>query len=226
VTPVADSTAPISFPLVVYSSNGIRVDTGWQATAQNVSPVIPYDSLGNYGPDTNGNYWTANMPGSNMNWYARDDSSYPQSDWRTPVATDIGLHYSGMHGTSDGFFGAIVPNGDYTLKLRFGTEDTNTAANTVMQIESQNQILQSSAAFVTAQSSSAYVSRVSTFAVTVSDNNFYFALRFPDNGGKFTQLSAYELNFDSPADEPPASSGTAPRYIRGRSQFRGRGVLR
>ena len=221
VTAVADSTAPYSFPLVVYSSSGIRVDTGWKATAQITSPVIPYDSQDNYGPDVNGNYWSANMPGSFMNWYARDDGSYPQVDWRVPQPSDIGLHYSGMHGTSDGFFGSYAPNGTYLLKLLFGSEDTNLSANSVMQIESQNQILMSSSSFVTFIGTSAYTAKTSTHSVTVSDNNFYFALRFPDNNSKFTQLSGFELKLESLAE----SQSTVKRFI-GRAILRGRGILK
>ena len=219
VTPVADSTAPVTFPLVVYSSSGIRVDTGWKAGTI-TSPVIPYDSQNNYGPDGSGDYWAANMPGSLMNWYSRDDGSYPQTDWRQPQPSDIGLHYSGMHGTSDGFFGAYAPNGTYLLSLRFGYDGAQ--SNFVQQIESQNEILMSSSSFVTFIGTSAYTAKTSTHSITVTDNNFYFALRFPDNS-KFTQLSAFELEYTGPLPGTPA---LPQRRMTGRARITGRGVIR
>ncbi len=221
ITPVADSTAPITMSIVVYSSSGIRVDSGWKS-AFITSPVIPYDSAGNYGPDVSGEYWAAHMPGSVMPWYARDDAGYPQSDWRQPQPDDIGLHYTGMHGTSDGGFGAMVPNGTYTLRLLFGREEST--SNTVMRIESQNEILMSSNTFVTFISTSAYTAKTATFTVTVDDNTFYFAMRYTDNT-KYTLLNGFELELDEPAPEPPAS-GPVSRPIRGRAILRGRGVFR
>lgn len=220
MTAVTDSTAPITFPLIVYSSSAIRVDTGWKATTQITSPVIPYDAQGNYGPDVSGDYWAGQMPGSVFPWYARDDASYPQVDWRQPQPSDIGLHYSGQHGTSDGGFGAMVPNGTYLLRLLFGRDEAT--SSTVMSVESQNQVLLSSSAFVSFISTSAYTARTSTHTVTVSDNTFYFALRYPDNT-KFTLLNGFELEFQSALPDPVNPSS---KRITGNVRINGRGTFR
>ena len=212
ITPTADSTGTITFPLTVFPSDGIRVDVGGKAGSIS-SPAIPYDAAGNYGPDANGKYWWADPVGNIVPWYSLDDMSSPQASW--PGTTDVGLWYTARHGTSDGAFAAaMVPNGTYLLSVYFA-RDANT--NTVVQsLESQNQVLMSSAAWITFRGSSNYNTLKATFSVTVVDNTFYAAVRFPDPT-KFSMINAWSL-------ESNASPGVPLRfYMRGGRSFRFRG---
>lgn len=201
VTPTADSTGTITFPLTVFPSDGIRIDAGGKAGTI-TSPVIPYDSLDNYGPDSGGKYWAADPPGNIPPWYAHDDNSYPQPSW--PGTTDVGLWYTDVHATSDGAYAAMVPNGNYTLKMLFAW---NTDPSIFLQsIDSQGSIIVSSAAFASAIGSTPYATTSISRSVQVTNNQFYFALRYSDTS-KFSLINAWSLIYDSAISSPGTFSG-------------------
>jgi hypothetical protein len=219
ITPTgADATNSVFFPLVVYSTNGIRVDVGGKASTIS-SPVIPY-SASNYGPDATGNLWFADAVGMNPPWYGQDDMSFPQAAW--PGTTDVGLWYTARHGIADGAYSAVVPNGSYALKVNYAW-DESPVTNRVQAIESQNTTIISSTAFVAKLTSTPYTTAFSSAVVTVSDNNFYLAFRYPETSG-FTLVNSWSLIPISISTVP--ANGSLPRAFRGNGIFRGRGTYK
>jgi len=176
----ADPTIRTVFQLDVYPADGIRVDMGGRCSLQCFSPVIPYDSNNNYGPDEKGKYW----------WYDRNrwprgypsgfEESYPQSQWAD--APDIGLWYSRTYADQDLIFPMHVPNGSYTLRLLLGEKASPTPFppnNRVMITESQGEVLDHDLDICTVMTPACrtgYPGEVK-HEVVVTDNNLYFALR-------------------------------------------------
>lgn len=191
-TGAATSLGAISFPLTIMSSDAIRVDVGGKASSIS-SPVIPYVGP-NYGPDFTGHLWAGDATGLIPPWYALDDNSSPQASWIVVGSTDVGLSYTDRHGASDGGWGAMVPNGNYTLTLRFATNDANGIALSSVTIDSQNLVILSTATKVM---TTPYLTSVKTFPIQVTNNQFYFAIRqvYVSN---FPQLTAWMLQFNSP----------------------------
>ncbi len=197
ITSLADSTAYYTLPLTIFPSNGIRIDVGGKA-AFITDPVIPYDPAGDYGPDADGDYWWNDPIGNIPPWYSRDDMSYPQSSW--PSTPPVGLSYTAYHGASDGAFAAMVPNGTYTLTLYFARDEN--PSGILQSLESQGQVLLSSGSFASLMGSTPYTPVTYSGTIVVSDNTFYFAMRFPDVS-KFSMINAWSLE---PQGAPPSIS--------------------
>lgn len=211
-TGVAVTTGTIRFPLTVLSSDAIRMDVGGRATLAITSPVIPYDAAGNYGPDATGKFWAADPIGNMPAWYAFEDGSYPQPSW--PATTDVGLYYTNYHGASDTAWSAMVPNGNYTLTLKYAAIDANLVKNSSHTVDSQGTtILTTSTVIVPAFA--AYTPADHSYSVSVTNNTFYFALRQVYNGF-FPFISAWKLNFDS-----ASSPATVTTRFKGSLQFKG-----
>lgn len=173
LTPTADPGEAINFPLTIFPYDGIRINAGGKSAANNPSPL--YDTAGNYGPDVNGKYWWSDPVGSIPLFYSRDEMFYPQTSWpSTTTLVDIALFYTGRHGSSDGAYAAMVPNNSYLLTLGFGSNGTESSVvNSSASIDSQGTVLLSIQGLV----QTAYVPKVLIYPVTVSNNQFYFALR-------------------------------------------------
>lgn len=173
ITPNAEPAQAISFPLVVVSSDGIRFNIGGKSNAN--SPAPPYDVNGNYGPDTDGNYWWSDPVGTLPQWYASNDMSFPQASWKN--TTDVGLFYTGRHGNCDAAWSAMVPNGNYTLTLGFGLDNSNGNVTTSSAaIDSQGIVLVSTTAPKSLLQNT-FTPSIKTFPITVTNNQFYFAMR-------------------------------------------------
>lgn len=198
ITPTnSDSSQTLSFPLVIFPSDAIRMRAGPNSAAN--SPPPSYDAFGNYGPDANGKYWWDDPVGSQLPWYSRDDNYSPQSSW--PSTPDIGLFYTAMHGNSDGVYGMMVPNGAYTLSLGFGASPGNfNVANSSVSIDSQGGTLLSTASVL----QSNYVPVTLTYPVTVTNNQFYFAIRQVVST-MFTTISKWSLTPVPPIPPVPPS---------------------
>lgn len=202
-----DSTATITFPLTVFPANGIRMVVGAKAGTI-TSPVIPYDALSNYGLDVGGNYWAMTPVGNVPAWYALDDQSYPQASW-PPGTLDVGLYYTDRHGSSDQAWAAMVPNGTYTLNLKFGANSGNVGVqSSSVTIDSQGTVVMTTAT-VPIPGFASYTPSDKFFTIPVTNNQFYFAIRQVYNSN-FTLLSAWSLT--------PAVSAI---QIQGTVNFRG-----
>lgn len=189
ITPTIEPARAINFPLVVFSSDGIRMNVGGKS-AFITSPVIPYDAAGNYGPDVNGNYWWSDPVGSVPSWYGKNDIGFPQSSW--PGSADVGLFYTQFRGTSDQPYSAIVPNGNYTLSLGFGETVGLVVTNSSVTIDSQGIIFSSNTKTVSA----AFTPNTISTPVQVTNNNFYFAIR-EILSTQYTFLNKWSLIFNS-----------------------------
>lgn len=188
ITPTADPSQALTVPLIIYPSNGIRVNTGGQSTFI-TDPVIPYTASGDYGPDLTGNIWWSDPVGSLPPWYSLDENGFPQASWPAGYP-DVGLYYTDRHGASDGAFGAYVPNGTYVFHVGFGL---NTSLSSVVQsLDSQNVVLASTTAMRGITGTTAYTPGTASFLVQVSNNQFYFAIRQVIQGD-FTLLNNWSL---------------------------------
>src|SRR4029077_11594831 len=136
ITPTIDPTQSFSFPLIVYPSDGIRVRLGPKSGAN--SPAPTYDTAGDL-QDAAGKWWWDDPIGNDPIWYSRDDNYFPQASWGG--ATDVNLFYTAAHGASDAAFSMMVPNGNYTLSLGFGTSDSNQVSHSSASIDSQGIVL-------------------------------------------------------------------------------------
>lgn len=205
-----DSTNSISFPLIIFSSDAIRMNIGGKAAFIS-SPVIPYDAAGNYGPDANGNYWWSDPIGNVTRLYSKDDDSFPQASW--PATTDVGLFYTKRHGNSDAAWAAMVPNGNYTLNLGFATTSANGPPVSLSSatIDSQGVILLSTASLTQAT----FTPTTKSYTVNVSNNQFYFAIRQVVSS-QFPFLNNWSLT-PLPPVLPPGPSET----IRGKVTLNG-----
>lgn len=199
ISPTVDSTNTITFPLTVFSSDSIRVKLGGVSSFGS----LPTDSLGNYGPDATGKYWAVDPPGTQLGNSTKQDGGYPTSMWVSSATTpNIGLWYTYWPGFNDVGWGAIVPNGNYTLTMGFGIGDPGGTgiSSRDQRIDSQGVTLISTGAFASFLGTTNYVPKTATFTVTVTDTRFYFALR-TTNDAKGTLINWFKLT-------PNASSPT------------------
>jgi hypothetical protein len=203
ITATSDSTATVTFPMTVFPSDAIRMTIGGKAGSIS-SPVIPYDSLDNYGPDTNGKFWAQTPIGTVPGWYAKDDNSAPQASW--PVTSDVGLYYTQRHATSDAAWSAIVPNGNYTLTLKMGNSDANQIVHSSVTIDSQGSTILSTATAIIAGNAT-YTPTDHTASIQVTNNSFYFAIREVFNSN-FPFLSAWSLVYNSGLSRPLRGTGS------------------
>ncbi len=184
VTSQADANVSYSFPLYVYPSDGIRIDIGGESVFGG-----SYNSSKDYGPDANGDYWW--VQNTFPWWYSKDDEGYPVANWGT--SPDIALYYTRNHGTSDGAFGAIVPNGTYAVTLDFGIGGSFTPLQWSMSVDSQGTPVETTfdLCFLLGTCAS-YRPGTVTFIAAVTNNNFYVAVR-QTRSGSYTTLSALSV---------------------------------
>lgn len=189
ITPTADASQALTLPLLIFPSDGIRINVGGQ-TAFNVSPIIPYVN-GNYGPDVHGNFWWSDPIG--LPPWNEVDGGFPQSSWPAGYP-DIGLFYTLKAGHQDGSYSAMVPNGTYTLTIGFGIDSGDGVPSQYkMSIDSQGQTLFGPAQMDTVIPGGAtYTPGTVSFTVQVSNNQFYFALRQIQQS-KFTLINNWSL---------------------------------
>lgn len=189
ITPKIDTTQAFSFPLVVYPSDGIRVRLGPKSGAN--SPAPTYDAAGDL-QDAAGKWWWDDPIGNNMVFYSRDDDYSPQSSWGS--ATDVNLFYTAAHGTSDGVFSMMVPNGNYTLSMGFASDGNNNSVTaSSASIDSQGIILLSTTSLV----HQSYNPNTLSYPIQVTNNQFYWALR-EVSSTQFPLISKWSLIFNSP----------------------------
>lgn len=174
ITATIDSTATITFPLTVFSSDGVRMNTGGKAL-HIISPVIPYDSAGNYGADANGRFWPSDpigmIPSNSI-----QDGSFPQGSW--PGTTDVGLYYTYYNASNDMGFAVMAPNGNYNLQIGFAADSNNADITKQLQsIDTQGTTVMSTGTFKSLIGTTYYNPVTTTIPVIVSNNQFYFALR-------------------------------------------------
>ena len=178
VTPVADSTNAITFPLTIYPSDAIRINVGGKSAAN--SPAPPYDANGNYGPDKFGKYWWSDPLGTGTNWLGKKDTSFAQNLWvSSNTDSDIGLFYTCFTGMSDGAYAVMVPNGSYFLKMGFAIGDpgNGSMAGVNESIDTQGATVISTGTYATSVSTLNYVENALTIPIKVINNQFYFAMR-------------------------------------------------
>lgn len=202
-TNIAVSGSSVTFPLTVFSSDAIRMDVGRKAASIS-SPAIPYSAAGDYGPDSAGKFWAADPTGTLPPWHGVDDNSSPQSSWPTP--TDVGLYYTQRHGIADAAWSAMVPNGNYTLTLKFGNSDSNQILHSSMSIDTQSVVVFSTTSAVI-PGYTTFTPADKSYAVTVTDKTFYFALREVYNQF-FPFISAWKLTLDNPIPTVPTNPET------------------
>ena len=208
ITPDADHSQAMSFPLTILSSDSIRINAGGKSSAS--SPPPNYDSQGNYGPDAHGAYWAPDPIGLGSSWYGRDDISYPQSSW--PGSTDEALWYTDNHGNSDGYYAAMVPNGNYTLKMGFAWNAN--PSQFVQSIDSQGSVIVDSQTFVNTEGTTAYTPITISKDIQVTDNTFYVAFRMLDSS-KFTIINNWSLTYNSPLPASVTKSISATANLKG-----------
>lgn len=206
--PVASTT---TFPIVIFSSDAIRQNIGGKAASIS-SPAIPYVGT-DYGPGSDGGMWWSDPVGTLPPWYGLDDNSSPQSSW--PSNSDIGLYYTQRHGLTDACWSAMVPNGNYTLTLKYGNSDQNQVNLSSVSVDSQSTVVFSTS---TRPVSAIYSPNDKTASVQVTNNQFYFCQREIYNGN-FPFLGAWKLNLDSQLSRVKES-------LRGNVTFRGRVTLK
>ena len=194
-TGTAGTVAAYSFPLVIFPSDGIRFNVGGMSSDP-TAPVPPYDAQGNYGPDAGGKYWWSDTAGNIPPWYSKQDGYYPPTSW--PSSTDIGLFYTRRNDTSDGAYSAMVPNGNYTLTLGFGTDDSGGFQNSSGTIDSQGIVLLNYQSLLHA----AYTPNTLSYPITVTNNQFYFAIRQVDPT-QGVMLNKWSLLLASNLPNPP-----------------------
>lgn len=186
ITPTADATQAITEPLIVFPSDGIRVDVG----GKSASNAPPYNSQGDYGPDANGNFWWNEPIGSAVSWN-KIDGFFPSSSWGS--STDVGLWYTYRAGINDGAYAYMVPNGYYILTLGFGVDSGNgNITQFVQSLDSQGSTLATSTALSSVMGTVNYTPKSASYVVQVVDNTFYFALRMLTQGN-FTLLNEWSL---------------------------------
>lgn len=141
----------------------------------NIDPVIPYSGQ-NYGPDVNGHLWWSDPSGNILSLF-RQDGGFPQSSWPAGYP-DVGLYYTYFQGSQDGAYSAVVPNGDYNLHLGFAADSGDTGlANIVESIDTQGVTVLSTTTLQGIIGTNYYTPRAATIPVTVTNNQFYFAVR-------------------------------------------------
>lgn len=171
ITPDADHSQAITEPLVIFPSDGVRFNAGGKSLASG----IPYDTLGNYGPDVNGNYWWSDPIGSGIP-FVRTDGYYPQLFWGS--SSDVGLYFTYRSGGTDGSYAMMVPNGYYILTLGFGIDTPDgSITNVVQSLDSQSSTLASSTTLTNVMGSIDYTPTSASYVVFVPNNQFYFSLR-------------------------------------------------
>jgi len=186
---IADSGATISFPIVVFPDDAIRVDTGGGASAcaSAFTPPCPY--VGDvYGPDANGKYW---YPDSNVfPVVAQADEWYPQTAWTS--TPDFGLGVRRIYSGGDLIYTAHVPNGTYTVTYLFAnkegnsTPDPGTFASGTYLFDLEGHWLLQDTGFdictLMTPSCQRGQTQAKTESIVVSDGILSFALRWYMNG--------------------------------------------
>jgi hypothetical protein len=209
ITPDADPVQVLTLPIIILPSDGIRMRQGPKSSAN--SPAPTYDANGNL-QDSLGKWWWDDLVGNIPNFYESDDQFSPQANWGS--ATDINLFYTRKFGSGDKVYSAFVPNGNYTLRIGFGTSDPADITASTNTIESQGVILQSSFSVV----HQTYTSNILTYPVQVNNNQFYWAIR-GNQENSHDMLSNWSLIFQSPF--PPYTE-----TLQGNIQLRGGEQLR
>lgn len=195
ITPTSDPTNKLLLPLVIFPSDGIRINVGGKS-AFNSNPVIPYDGQGNYGPDADNHMWWSDPIGNAPPW-SKTDGGFSQAAWGSP-RHDIGLFYTFKGGNQDGAYSAMVPNGFYLLNLGFGLDSSNgTPSQYVQSIDSQGQTLFPAAALSSFMPDTSYTPGTLTYIVQVVNNQFYFAIR-EINVNNFVVLNNWSLTSYTP----------------------------
>lgn len=216
ITPAADPNQAFSFPMTIFPNNAIRVNVGGPS-AFKTSPVIPYDASGNYGPDGSGNMWWSDPTGVAAPW-TKIDGGFPQSSW--PSTGDPGLYYTYAVGNQDGAFSAMVPNGTYTLTLGFGVDPSNTGISSLQEsVDSQGSTIFSTTTMHTVIGTTNYNPSTASTTVTVTNNQFYFAIRDIDPSNKETIINNWSLVFNQALPTPG-------RTITGKSVISGKCVIK
>lgn len=171
ITPTADPTQTITFPLVIFPSDGIRIDAG----GESASNLPPYDAAGDYGPDVNGNFWWNEPPGSAVP-FNKQDGFFPTTSWAS--VPDVGLWYTYRIGINDGAYAYMVPNGYYYLTVGFGIDSGNGNITQILQsLDTQGATVASASALTAVMGTVNYTPTSYTTLLHVTDNTFYFALR-------------------------------------------------
>lgn len=165
ISPTIAPNQAITFPLVVFSSDGIRMRQG--PATSSFDTVPPFLANGDY-VDASTRTWFMDPIGNLPNFYQR--STQGSSAWPLP---DRQLYNSYSYGSGDKAWSAMVPNGTYQLKLNFGTNDPVSVAASTNSIDTQGVIFASSVSLV----STVFVPKIITTTVTVTSNQFYWALR-------------------------------------------------
>jgi hypothetical protein len=196
MTATADSTATINFPLTVFSSDAIRINAG--GFSNNITTVA-YDSANDYGPDRQGKVWATDPTGIGFMNSIKQDSSFSPSLWvSSNTDPDIGLFYNQWPGIADGAYSAIVPNGNYSLLMGFACGDpgNNSMPSFNQSIDTQGSTIISTAAARSIMENTNYVSVSTTVPITVTNNQFYFAMREVDYSSH-TLINKWSLTLNS-----------------------------
>lgn len=232
-TATTDTSAKISFPLIVYSTSGVRVRL---ANASNT----------NYSPDINGDTWYAEKGGF---WRLQGRAN---CDWsgETWSGTDTALIKQCQYvqdGSGDMLHRFIVPNGNYQIKLKFavgGGAAPFSSDTWVMGLDSQDSIYSGSSAStiagngawtffgltgkkfdlcdVTGSCASQTLGTI-TLTKAVTDGNLYFAIRHLTINGsssRVSSLNAFSITFDSPLSSPYGTKISGRSTTKGKVRFK------
>lgn len=172
ISPRISPNNKYTFPLIVFSSDAIRMRMGTEGSSHTTPP---FDASMNY-VDASGNKWFKEPVGQIPNFHTRDSQGNPGSppDW-IGSATDYPLCYGFSLGSGDKVWSAMVPNGMYQVKMMFGMSAGNSAYVGVSSnsIESQGVMITSTQSLVTAT----FQPNVVISTVAVSDNRLHVAIR-------------------------------------------------
>lgn len=207
-TATVDPNAKISFPLINFSSDSIRV------RLQNANNS-------NYGPDVNGKTWYAEKGAF---WRLQGHANCDWSSETWTGVTDQDLYQECQYvndGSGDMLHRFIVPNGDYDIYLHFAVGDPFALDTWVFGIDSQNTIYSGSSASTIAGNGAWTFFGLTGKKVdlcniigactsdlpgtvhlqrTVTDNNLYFGVRHLVINGDTSRpslLNAYQVTLST-----------------------------
>lgn len=165
ITPTISAGQATTFPLVIFSSDGIRMREG--PATSGLDTIPPFTTRGDY-VDSSTRTWFMDPVGSLPNFYQR--STQGSTSWPDP---DKSLFNSMDYGSGDKAWSAMVPNGNYILRLGFGSNNSGDVAASTNCIDTQGTIFASSISLV----SGTIVANIISTGVIVSNNQFYWSLR-------------------------------------------------
>jgi hypothetical protein len=156
----------VSFPLVVFSSDGIRIRMG--PAISTLDTIPPYDNNGVYADSTTGVKFFEDPVNSIPGWTQRiiqGSNTYANQ-----------LYNNADYGSEDKAWSFMVPNGSWTLTTNFASKNVLDITTSSNCLETQGVVYQST--FSLASTLAEPV--VKTTYTVVTNNRFYWAIRGND----------------------------------------------